>query len=181
MKKNELILLKKLLDDELNRRKRINEILDNEILIEYSMLTDTNFEKMDINEISVIRKILENFNITNTNKIYVCTRAYETRCNICYQETDYYDVDLDINSSKAEYKIYRDIESNKSVLGSKEPNDYGSEIISEFEKNNIVLNPYNTSKDKNGYSEVRLEFFNNSIKYGQIKSKNLILKKYPRL
>ena len=181
MKKSELILLKKLFIDEIERRKRINKLLDDKLFEEYSMLTDTNFEKLDINELSVIKKILENFKTTKTNGIYVCTRAYETRCSIRYQDTDYYTVDLDINSIKAENKIYHDIESTQTFLASKEKENIDSLLINEFEKNNIVLNPYNTCKDLNGYYEVRNEFFINSIKYGQAKSKKIILEKYPRL
>ncbi len=181
MKRNELILLRELMNKELERRKRINKILDDKLFEEYSMLTNTNFEKLDLNEINIIKKILENFKVTKSFGIYVCTRAYETRCSICYQETDYYNVDLDINSIRAEDKIYRDIELNQPLLATKDENDFNAPLINEFEKNNIVLNPYNTSNDLNGYYEVRNEFFINSIKYGQAKSKKIILEKYPRL
>lgn len=181
MKKNELILLKELLINEVERRKRVNEILDDKLFEEYSMLTDTIFEKLDIDEKNIIKKILEDFKVTKTYGIYVCTRAYEIESSIRYQETDYYNVDLDINSNRAEYKIYHDIESRQTLQATKDKNDFNSPLINEFEKSNIVLNPYNTSKDLNGYYEVRNEFFINSIKYGQTKSKKLILEKYPRL
>ena len=54
-------------------------------------------------------------------------------------------------------------------------------VTSEFERNNIVLNPYNKSDNNNGYEEVRRDFFENTLKYGEEESKKLLLEKYPRL
>ncbi len=51
----------------------------------------------------------------------------------------------------------------------------------DFENDNIILNPYNTSTNRNGYDEVKMDFFKTSIEKGQAKAKKLILTKYPRL
>ena len=54
-------------------------------------------------------------------------------------------------------------------------------LIKVFEDNNIVLNPYNTNVNSNGYYEVKTDFFINAIKDGQTKSKRLLLSKYSRI
>ena len=43
----------------------------------------------------------------------------------------------------------------------------------DFENENIILNPYNTSNNRNGYDEVKMDFFKTSIEKGQAKVKNL--------
>jgi len=50
-----------------------------------------------------------------------------------------------------------------------------------IEKNNIVLNPYNSENNENGYAEVREKFFIAAIEKGQGKAKKLILEQYPRM
>ena len=54
-------------------------------------------------------------------------------------------------------------------------------LCRDFEEENIVLNPYGTYKDMNGYQEVRQDFFYEAIKKGQPKAKEYVLKKYKRL
>ena len=51
----------------------------------------------------------------------------------------------------------------------------------EFENENIILNPYNTSNNRNGYDEVKYDFFETALKNGQAKAKKLVLSKYPRI
>lgn len=54
-------------------------------------------------------------------------------------------------------------------------------LATEFEEKNIVLNPYNSAKNKNGYEEVREKFFMTAIEKGQGKAKKLILTQYSRI
>lgn len=182
MKKDELILLKGLMETEYERRKRANKFLEMQKFKEYAPHIDINELKLETDAVSILEKVLKyDLKITKTYGIYVCTSSTEIGCSIRYQETDYYVKELAINSKYAENKVYHDIESKKTIRATKEPNDYDIPLIEDFERNNIVLNPYNECKNMNGYYEVRNEFFLNAIKYGQVKSKHMILKKYPRL
>lgn len=121
----------------------------------------------------LLRKILEDYKVTNTNNIYVVTRAFHYKYGFEVPFDSYYDIGS---------RVYTNIEDKSTVKAWISEQAYDKRTItSEFEKNNIVLNPYNTSKNNNGYENVRHEFFKNAIKYGQEKAKKLILSKYPRL
>lgn len=185
MKRNELIELRELVSNEIKRRERIKELLKNNLIQEYLRITNTKFEELDDSNIKeILEHILPTFTITKTNGIYVCTGAYYIDCDICYEETNYYTRNVDINSSNAKFRIYTDIENNKWQKAVRDKEDkirYNYPFFNEFELNNIVLNPYNTNNDGNGYQEVRLEFFENALEYGQTKSKRKILEKYSRL
>lgn len=184
MKRSELIQLRKLVDEETKRRERIQELLRNELVREYLEIAKIKPLDLDNSLNEIINQILSSFTITETNGIYVCTSAWYSDFHICYEDTEYYSVDVDINSKRAEYKIYADIESGKKVKAIKEgSNSYGRTFpfINDFEKDNLVLNPYNNSENQNGYGEVRTEFFKEALKKGQPKSKMLILSKYPRM
>ena len=184
MKKSELNKLKELVNKEVEKRNRIQELLRNELVQEY--LEKTNTEPSNLrpdNLYNIINQILEDFTITETNGIYVCTYAYYIDRDICYQEINEYVKEVNIDSKKAENKLYIDIENNKPVFGvSKSENTSSLNVlIKNFEKENIVLNPTNNCLFSNGYDKVKTEFFLNTLEYGQVKSKKLLLDKYPRL
>ncbi len=183
MKRNELIKLRKLVNIEIERRKRIKELLEQNLVKEYLKITNSNIKELDENNIQeILNNILKEFSISRTNGIYVCTYAYYLDWNVYYQETNYYSKSTDINSIDADYKIYADIESDKLIKAVKEnKNNDKRPLISNFEKENIVLNPYNTHQNNNGFYEVKYNFFNSALKDGQEKAKKLILSKYPRL
>lgn len=181
MNKSELIKLKKLVNLEISRRERIDELLNNEFVEEYLELTQIPKYENKSDFLEVLKDILKDFEVKETNNIFVCTYSSGIDYDICYEETNTYSKRLKINSDNADFKIYTDIESGKKITAKKEENKYIDSTIKEFEKNNIVLNPYNSCDNSNGYEEVRLDFFNNCIKSGQNKSKNLILNKYPRI
>ena len=184
MKNNELIKLRFLVGEEIKRRKRIKELIRKDLVKEYLDKTNTNPEVLDENNIhEIIDKVLSTFTITKTNGIYVCTSAYYLECNICYEETSYDTVDVDIDSKYAEYKLYTDIENGKTEYAVRKPENgsYYKNLITDFEKDNIILNPYNSRRNKNGLDEVRYDFFETAISEGQAKSKRKILSKYPRL
>ena len=185
MKRNELIELRELVNKEINRRERIKELLKNNLIQEYLKITNAKFEELDTNNLQeIINQILSTFTITKTNGIYVCIEAYYIGCDICYEDTNYYSRSVDINSSQAEFRIYTDIENGKIFKAtSKNENKriYNYPLFNEFELNNTVLNPYNTSINNNGYNDVKYDFFETAIKDGQAKAKKLILSKYPGL
>lgn len=184
MNRIELVKLKRLVQEEIKKRDRVKELLRNDLVQEYLRLTNTEESELDSNNLNeIIEQVLNTFTISKTNGIYVCTSAWYRDCHITYEDTDYYSVDVDIDSKDAEHKIYVDIESKERIHAAKDVKEnpitkYG---IDSFEKGHIVLNPYNTNKNNNGYDEVRYEFFKNAIELGQPKSRQMILSKYPRL
>ena len=183
MNSNELYKIRKLVNKEIMRRKRIKELLENDLIKEYLKLTNTEAMELDSNNIQeILNEIMASFSIVKTNGIYVCTRAYYVDWQVNYEETDYYSKDVEINSKNAKYRIYKDIESGKCIEATKHLEMYDCRpIIENFEKDKIILNPYNTYKNQNGYDEVKSLFLETALKDGQAKAKKLILKKYPQL
>lgn len=207
MNKAELVRLKRLLKKEIDRANRINELLRNNLIQEFLLLN-----KLDIREITlddkwnILEKLLREFQITETNGILVCTGSYVVECNICYQETYYYEQSVSFDSSYKEYQTFRDIETSKLYTGyvdkyietmlDKEnsyypktemtPSEfcrsrYGRYLVSELKEKYVILNPYNKSENENGFNEVRKDFFEAAIEKGQSKAKQLVLSKYPQM
>lgn len=210
MKREELIKLKKMYNQELERRTRINQLLKEDNVLEYLKLNGINLERMQIEDMwSIIKELLKNIEITETNSILVHTSNYMLECKMCYEETDYYRITVPFNDNKTEYQTFRNIETGKIYTSCSD--DY---VKNEFDNNNhsyyfpdknesnitlcefchkfynrvltselrqkcIILNPYNSSKNQNGYEEVRKDFFETAITKGQTSAKKLILSKYP--
>lgn len=210
MKREELIKLKKMYNQELERRTRINQLLKKDNVLEYLKLNGINLERMQIEDMwSIIKELLKNIEITETNSILVHTSNYMLECKMCYEETDYYRITVPFNDNKTEYQTFRNIETGKIYTSCSD--DY---VKNEFDNNNhsyyfpdknesnitlcefchkfynrvltselrqkcIILNPYNSSKNQNGYEEVRKDFFETAITKGQTSAKKLILSKYP--
>lgn len=210
MKREELIKLKKMYNQELERRTRINQLLKEDNVLEYLKLNGINFERMQIEDTwSIIKELLKNIEITETNSILVHTSNYMLECKICYEETDYYRLPVPFNDNNTEYQTFRNIETGKIytscsddyVKNEFDNNNYSyyfpdknesnitlSEfchkfynrvLTSELRQKYIILNPYNSSKNQNGYEEVRKDFFETAITKGQTSAKKLILSKYP--
>ena len=179
MTNEELNLLEKRFIDEKLRIERIKELLNNNLIKEYLEITNTKVSEIPSDSFKdILNRILKDFIITESNEIYVCTGSFydnghdEDSLNACYN----------IDSESVEIRKYRDIETDKEFEAIyKEKMASNLPLISVFEKDKIILNPYNRTYNRNGYDEVRLEFFKNSLEYGQNISKKLILKKYPRL
>ena len=210
MKREELIKLKKMYNQELERRTRINQLLKEDNVLEYLKLNGINLERMQIEDTwSIIKELLKNIEITETNSILVHTSNYMLECKMCYEETDYYRIAVSFNDNKTEYQTFRNIETGKIYTSCSD--DY---VKNEFDNNNhsyyfpdknesnitlsefchkfynrvltselrqkyTILNPYNSSKNQNGYEEVRKDFFETAITKGQTSAKKLILSKYP--
>ena len=210
MKREELIKLKKMYNQELERRTRINQLLKEDNVLEYLKLNGINLERMQIEDTwSIIKELLKNIEITETNSILVHTSNYMLECKICYEETDYYRLPVPFNDNKTEYQTFRNIETGKIytscfddyVKNEFDNNNYSyyfpdknksnitlSEfchkfynhvLTSELRQKYTILNPYNSSKNQNGYEEVRKDFFETAITKGQTSAKKLILSKYP--
>ena len=210
MKREELIKLKKMYNQELERRTRINQLLKKDNVLEYLKLNGINLERMQIEDMwSIIKELLKNIEITETNSILVHTSNYMLECKMCYEETDYYRIAVSFNDNKTEYQTFRNIETGKIytscsddyVKNEFDNNNYSyyfpdknesnitlSEfchkfynrvLTSELRQKYTILNPYNSSKNQNGYEEVRKDFFETAITKGQTSAKKLILSKYP--
>ena len=210
MKREELIKLKKMYNQELERRTRINQLLKEDNVLEYLKLNGINLERMQIEDTwSIIKELLKNIEITETNSILVHTSNYMLECKMCYEETDYYRIIVPFNDNKTEYQTFRNIETGKIytscsddyVKNEFDNNNYSyyfpdknesnitlSEfchkfynrvLTSELRQKYTILNPYNSSKNQNGYEEVRKDFFETAITKGQTSAKKLILSKYP--
>ena len=180
MKRNELIELREFVYKEKNRRIKINKLIEDELIKEYFRLKGIEEVPLDTETREVLKHILDSFRVTKTSGIYVCTSAYYIDSRITDQDTDYYMADVEIDSKYAERKTYVDIESKEQVRASVD-NSYGFPLIDDFERDHLILNPYNNNKNSNGFDEVRLDFFENALEHGQTKSKRLILSKYPLL
>ena len=207
MKKTELIKLKKLLQQEIIKRNKINALLSNELIQEFKSLTNLNINELQLNDNwTILEGILNNFQITESNGILVCTGSYLVCCNIYYQETEYYAKEESFNNPNIEYQIFEDIETRKMYVAYTEkyikdkieeqkkyynieditPSEfcykkYGRYLVSDLIKKYIVLNPYNSSENRNGFNDVQKDFFITAIEKGQPKAKQLVLNKYPKL
>ena len=207
MKKTELIKLKKLLQQEIIKRNKINTLLSNELIQEFKSLTNLNINELQLNDNwTILEGILNNFKITESNGILVCTGSYLVCCNIYYQETEYYAKEESFNNPNIEYQIFEDIETRKMYVAYTEkyikdkieeqkkyynieditPSEfcykkYGRYLVSDLIKKYIVLNPYNSSENRNGFNDVQKDFFITAIEKGQPKAKQLVLNKYPKL
>ena len=178
MKKSELINLRKLVKNEITKRQQINQYLDNDAVLGYLKLIEGSTDKKELQNIrEILIEILKEFEVKESNGIYVCTKAYDqdSRSPVIYYTKPG-------SIYKPEYKCYKDIESGEEIL-----TDwiYGPNI-DEFEKRHTVLNPYNSKyNDKeikeNGYEEVRLDFFEECYRDGQNQAIKKILNKYPRI
>ena len=208
MKKSELIKLKKLLQKEILRRDRINELLSNNLIQEFMLLNNLNVQDLSIDDKWIIlEELLKGFEITESNGILVCVGCFVNACSICYKETDYYEKEVSFDSGYIKYQRFKDIETNKiytaycdgyiqrkfeehkNLIFPNIPNMSPSEfchnrygrLTSELKEKYTLLNPYNSSKNGNGFKEVRKDFFITAIEKGQPKAKQLVLTKYPQI
>ena len=189
------------------KRNKINTLLSNELIKEFESLTNLNINELQLNDNwTILEEILNNFKITESNGILVCTGSYSAYCNIYYQETEYYTKEESFNNPNIEYQIFEDIETRKMYVAYTEkyikdkieeqkkyynieditPSEfcykkYGRYLVSDLIKKYTVLNPYNSSENRNGFNEVQKDFFITAIEKGQLKAKQLVLNKYPKL
>ena len=207
MKKSELIILKKRLNEELERRNRIKELKNNDLIKEFIKLNDLNVNELDTNDKwKILNDLLEKIEIRESNGILVCIGNYRVVYSVCYQEYNDYEEELEFDSKYIEYQKFKDIETNKihisykdnfiekkfnedleyNIENYKDLNSfffllYRSLLTSELNKRCILLNPYNSLKNENGFNEVRKDFFTFAIEKGQAKAKQLVLSKFTQM
>ena len=179
MLKSELIELKKIYQEEIEKRNKINYLLQNKEVIEYLKLCKLLPPEIEIKDIyEIIKPYLNQINISKTNEIYVCTGAFINSFTPNLEP-----MHLSINYTYADFRTYKNIENGhtiKAFTDKKLIKKYKCESCIQFEQKNIILNPYNKYLYDNGYEEIRKMFFENSIKYSQEQSLKLLLQKYPR-
>ena len=154
----------------------------------------------------ILKEILKDMQITESNGILVCTGSYLITCSICYEETDWYVKEVSFDNPYIRHQTFEDIETGmmytayadkyvqekmrqestyynlaETSLSDYCYKKYGRYLISEIKDKFIVLNPYNSSKNNNGFEEVQRDFFMSAIESGQPKAKQLVLSKYPQM
>lgn len=208
MKREELVKLKRILNKELERRTRSNLLLQEGLVREYLELNRISAERLQVEDIwPILKEILNNFEITDTNGILVYINSYMVESRICYEETDYYTKAVPFDDNDAQWQTFKSIETGKHYEGFiddyireefKEAKQYGcypsisgmslSEfchkrhnccLVSELMQKYTILYPYNSNKNQNGFEKVRKDFFETAITKGQPSAKKLILSKYP--
>lgn len=188
MTSNDISYLKQKLEDERARIERLNNLLQDDTVKEYLKLKGIKEKSSySFDEWKVISDVLKDYTVDSSNGIYVCTGSYLTECSICYQETNYYTQSCDFDDPYLEYRTYMDIETGhffKAYYRREYAASYMRNrvtLIKDFEARTIVLNPFNTNKNDNGFEIVRKEFFTTALEKGQEEAKRLVLEKYARM
>ena len=118
MKREELVKLKRILNKELERRTRSNLLLQEGLVREYLELNGISAEGLQVEDIwPILKEILNNFEITDTNGILVYINSYMVESRICYEETDYYTKAVPFDDNDAQWKTFKSIETGKYYKG----------------------------------------------------------------
>lgn len=180
MLEKELIRLRNNLKYELDRRKKVEECLKNQKVKEFIKLINLGYIDTSLDELKALRYILKRFHISATNHIYICILTGKYDFSEDVYNINQAKLDTDFDDPQREFRYYKNIED-----GSFETKIFNSKDFictpTYFEKQNIVLNPTNSSVNENDYQKVREEFLINAINYGEETSKKLLLEKYPRI
>ena len=185
MLKSELMELRKMYQDELDRRNELLKLLQTEEVKAYLKLSGEQTPSVkEIDIYKIIKEYLKKYKIQQTNDIYICTNAvyYYTECS-WGERTTRITINPNIDSKETLDRKYKNIENGTTISATTDKrrvNLYASCLCSDFKQQHIVLNPYNTCENENGYAELRNMFFANAIKYGEPESLKLLLQKYPR-
>ena len=180
MRKSELIELRRLVNEERNRRRRNIELKQNAFVKEFIEINGILDEEGDPDRIKqILNGILPTFEITKTNGIYVFIKAHGFDT---YPIKRGFDGKTYTVNGPAMHRDYKDIESNEVVTADSVASP-GGLLISTFESNHLVLDPYHNDPGvvENGFYEVQLDFFENAYKFGQPKAKRFLLDKYSKL
>ena len=185
MKKEELIEFKRNVEEEKQRRKRQNELLKNEDVIEILKLSGTDIKPLSEDIRDIIQDILDKYRyakirLTNTNNIYVLHGVFANWIEDC--PIKYY------ADPRVCAKLYSNIDTGLvGYIPEKYDNSYRTSGI-QFEKDNIVLLPPRALNNnrcvqfpRDEVDKIRLDFFEECVKYGESKGIKRILKENPRL
>ncbi len=184
MNRIELLTLRELVKAEKEREERFQASSETEHIQRYLNIINGNlYESEDEKLKNTLNRVLLTFNITETNGIYVCTSAWYIDRGSSHPVTDFCLRECKIDYPWAEFKTYVDIESAipyAAVLDKEVQRD--EPLIEDFERNNIVLNPYNGYEHgMNGFHEVRFDFLKTAINESEEEAVKLVLAKYPRI
>lgn len=183
MKKTELIKLKKLLQQEINRRNRINKLLENKDIQEFLSLNHLNFDKFLMDDKwMILSELLKDFKITESQGILVCTGSFVIGCIPYYQESEFYEKEVSLDKpyrfrkfedieTKKEYKAYNDQVIRKEIekdykSSCRSPymtcseycyKHYRSYLESELMNQFIILIPNHLSKNKKEFYDIKSE------------------------
>lgn len=159
-----------------NQVKRLNELKKDPNVKEYINLIRILEDDLNLINISDKKLILSYYSCylnkigkfdTNEIHVYLGTFQYNSEIDIVHGSRDFRVKD---DLEDADYKIYRNIESDYSI-------DVPIEKCEEFEKNKIIIRP-KTYLNVKEYYEIRDDFFVKAIKTNQETAKKMILKKY---
>lgn len=188
MTSNDIQKIKERLTAERERIQRLNSSLQDPQVKEYLKLKGIKEKTVyTIDEWQVISEFLKGYETEDPTNIYVCTGATLTECDICYQETNYYERKCSIYDPYLEYREYKNIETGayvKAYYDIRYVRPYArkyAKLISDFEKDVIVLHPCKTDDPDNGYEQVRKYYFETALKYGEEVAEDMVLRKYPKV
>jgi hypothetical protein len=185
MKREELIQLKELIEEEKKRREDIQKLQLKQDVMDYLALLGKEGVELDPNDIiDIVKSIFSDFKVTNTNGIYVCTDAHSVDSQVTYEGTEFYSLRQPINAKNVVRRFYKNIEDDKYVKASKDKHDIACGLyvdMNQFESTNTVLNPYNDQLHENGFDEVRANFVSSAISKDQTEAKRRLLSMYERL
>lgn len=136
MKTEELKKLKKLLNEEIIKRNRVNELLNDKLIQEFMQLNKQNIIKLETDKWLVLQEILKEFRITESNRILVCTGYYRILDHSKeWWGGDYNSEKMPFKYAKSplsEYQKFEDIETNKVYIAFKD--DYIQQCIDTRER-----------------------------------------------
>lgn len=183
MNSKELKKLRELFVEEKNRRKKLNELLESEIVKKVLELSKTTIykENEDIN--SIVEDIAKYFITSCPCNIYLWLGDYRYERYGDVYESWVEPIKEPLGSKMATYRKYKNIESKRECGAYIKPdkNNEANEISAlNFERENIVLSASDDANIYTIFNQIRTDYYILSINYGLSRAKKLILDKYQR-
>ena len=160
MTNEELKMLKDLYDKELEKRRTIHRLMiDDNVLTLFEMtnrnkLLDSIGREYSLRPEDIFYDIVKNFKLSGSSNIYF--------------------INLNVKDYRGKLKLYSNLENYNHLEDIKKID----EDIEIFEKEHDVLDPNNSSYQKDGSRVVQYNFFKESLENGQEIAKKKILEKY---
>ena len=181
MKKSELIKLRKMLKDEVERRNKIKELLSNDSVKEFLNLCklDAGLSSVD-NEWQLVKDLL----IRDVYSNYDYKLSFNEYDDSLVASIDTVDIETGVKYRPYYDKYFENKYGSSYVETLNDYCFYNHKTSTEKlkKKGYTILNPYNFSTiDDNGLNDIRKDFFMTSIKDSQSSAKKLILSKYSLL
>lgn len=184
MNNNKLMEYKKMMTEEIERRKRIEELQKTKLVIEYLKLNNLSALDIDYSIDAIVKNVLQSFYVQDdesSKKLYVCIEAFDKNCNVLPNDPEaivklYRDVEATYAFKEAVKQGYEDFNMHGCIM----EENYYRPYIDSFESEHIILNPYNNSiENSKAFDEIRFDYYSSLMKYGdENKALQKILKKY---